>query len=151
MESDLRAKSAILKRDAFIALQIVAATGELDDFQRNVALEKAGDHLDAALKRGREKPVAPQATFELLQSERDLVEKAKRQGGTADIPGLKRDMLKLSHFMQRTLFSELDDVRRERRSLSDLQARLFSITTDMDDALSEALGSTFDYFRAGGQ
>jgi hypothetical protein len=45
----------------------------------------------------------------------------------------------------------LDDVRKDRQTVSDLQSRLSSITNDLDNGLAEALGSTFDYFRAGGQ
>ncbi|HEY8184295.1 MAG TPA: hypothetical protein VII32_18775, partial [Thermoanaerobaculia bacterium] len=111
--------------------QIVAAAGELDDFQRNTAMEKARDHVDAALKRAGENPPAPRSTVEALRSERDPINKA--------------------NFLQQVLFSELDDVRRDRQTLSDLQARLSSMTNDIDNALGDALGATFDYFRAGGQ
>jgi hypothetical protein len=151
IDADVRGKAAAVRRDAFIVSQIVAAVGELDDFQHTVALEKARDHIDTALRRARENPPASIQTFEVLQSERDLAEKAKQQGATADLPGLKRDMLKGNHFLQRTLFTELDDLRRDRQTLSDLQARLSSMTNDIDNALGEALGATFDYFRAGGQ
>jgi len=151
MEGDLRAKAAGLRRDAFIVSQVVAAVGELDDFQRNVALEKARDHVNAALKRASENPVAAPSTFTALQNGRDFVDHAKQQGGTADIPALKRDLLKANHTVQQTLFNELDDVRKDRQALTDLQSRLSSITNDLDNGLAEALGSTFDYFRAGGQ
>jgi hypothetical protein len=151
MDTDIRAKTAAVRRDAFIVSQIVAAVGELDDFQRNTALEKARDHVEAAMKRARENPPAARQTFEALQSEHDLIDKARQQGATADIAALKRDMMKGNHFLQLLLFSELDDVRRDRQMLSDLQARLSSLTTDIDNALGDALGATFDYFRAGGQ
>jgi hypothetical protein len=151
MDADIRAKTANVRRDAFIVSQIVAAVGELDDFQRNAAMDKARDHVDAAIKRARENPIAARQTFEVLQSEHDLIDKARQQGATADIPALKREMMKGNHFLQQTLFTELDDVRRDRQTLSDLQARLSSLTTDIDNALGDALGATFDYFRAGGQ
>jgi hypothetical protein len=151
MDSDIRAKTAAVRRDAFIVSQIVAAAGELDDFQRNAAMEKARDHVEAATKRARENPIAARQTFEVLQSEHDLIDKARQQGATADIPALKREMMKGNHSLQQTLFSELDEVRRDRQTLSDLQARLASMTSDIDNALGDALGATFDYFRAGGQ
>ncbi|PYQ60568.1 MAG: hypothetical protein DMF58_07760 [Acidobacteria bacterium] len=151
MEGELRAKSAGVRRDAFIVSQLVAAVGELEDFQHTVALEKARDHVNAALKRASESPVAASTTFTAIQKSADLVDTAKRQGATADMPVLKRDLLKQNHFVQQVLFTELDDVRKDRQTLSDLQSRLSSITNDMDNALAEALGSTFDYFRAGGQ
>ena len=151
LDADTRAKSAAVRRDAFIVSQLIAAVGSLDDFQRNVALEKARDHINEAYKRASENPVAPRATFDLLQGERELIDKAKEQGATADFPALKREMLKRTHFMQQTLFSELDDLRKDRQALTDAQSRLSSMTTDLDNALAEALGSTFDYFKAGGQ
>jgi hypothetical protein len=151
MESDVRGKASALRRDAFIVAQVTAAVGELDDFQRSVAIDKAKDHVDQAMKRAGENPVAPRSTFEFLQSQRDLISRAKLQGSTADLPALKRDMLKGNQWMQQTLFSELDDVRKDRQTLSDLQSRLSSITNDLDNALTDALGSTFDYFRAGGR
>ena len=151
MDIDIRAKTAAVRRDAFIVSQIVAAVGELDDFQRNAAMEKARDHVDAAIKRARENPIASRQTFEVLQSEHDFIDKARQQGATADMPALKHDMMKGNHFLQQILFSELDDVRRDRQTLSDLQARLSSMTNDIDNALGDALGATFDYFRAGGQ
>jgi len=151
LEADLRGKTAALRRDAFIVSQLVAAIGELDDFQRTVAVDKARDHVEAALKRAAENPMAPRSTFELLQSQRDLINKAKQQGATADTPSLKRELLKGNHPMQQTLFGELDDVRKDRQTITDLQARLSSMTNDMDNALAEALGATFDYFRSGGQ
>ena len=151
MESDIRNKSAALRRDAFIVSQVTSAVGELDDFQRLAAVDKARDHIEAAFKRAGENPVAPRSTFDFLQSQRELVNKARLQGSTADLVALKRDMLKGNHSMQQTLFTELDDVRKDRQMLTDLQSRLSSITNDLDNALAEALGSTFDYFRAGGQ
>jgi len=48
-------------------------------------------------------------------------------------------------------FPELDDLRKDRQALSDAQSRLSSMTNDVDNALVEALGSTLDYFKAGGQ
>ena len=66
MDTDIRAKTAAVRRDAFIVSQIVAAAGELDDFQRNAAMEKARDHIEAAMKRARENPAAARQTFELV-------------------------------------------------------------------------------------
>src|SRR5438034_7018409 len=76
MDADIRAKTAAVRRDAFIVSQIVAAVGELDDFQRNAAMEKARDHVDAAMKRARDNPSAARQTFEVLQSEHYLIDKA---------------------------------------------------------------------------
>ncbi|HYS54700.1 MAG TPA: hypothetical protein VER58_13155 [Thermoanaerobaculia bacterium] len=151
IDADSRLKTANVRRDAFIVSQVVAAVGALEDFQRNAAMEKARDHVEAAIKRARENPVAPRQTFELLDKLHDLIDKARQQGATADFPSLKRDLMRQNHFLQQILFNELDDVRKDRQALSDLQSRLSSMTNDIDNALGEALGATFDYFRAGGQ
>ncbi len=151
VDAEIRAKSAAVRRDAFIVSEVVAAVGGLDDFQRTVAVEKARDHVNAALRRASENPVAAQTTFTALRKSFDAVERTRQQGATADIPALKRELLNQDHFIQQTLFTELDDVRKDRQTLSDLQSRLSSMTNDMDNALAEALGSTFDYFKAGGQ
>jgi len=151
MDADSRLKTAGVRRDAFIVSQVIAAVGDLEDFQRNAAMEKAHDHIEAAVKRARENPTASRQTFEVLDKERDLINKARQQGATADFPSLKREMMKQNHFLMQILFTELDDVRKDRQVFSDLQARLSSMTNDIDNSLGEALGATFDYFRAGGQ
>ena len=81
MESDIRNKSAALRRDAFIVSQVTSAVGELDDFQRTVAVDKARDHIEAAFKRAGENPVAPRSTFDFLSTQRDLI--AKIQAGNS--------------------------------------------------------------------
>ena len=60
-------------------------------------------------------------------------------------------MLRKTHVIQQVLFSELQESRADRRAMTDLQARLSRMSTELDGALDEALGSTFDYFKAGGQ
>ena len=58
--AQLQDLSAAVKRDAFIVAQMVAATGELhDEFQKHNALEKAHDHVEAALRRATDNPPAP--------------------------------------------------------------------------------------------
>src|SRR5215210_6510715 len=61
--------------------------------------------------------------------------------------GVRRDAFIVSQIV--AAVGELDEVRRDRHTLSDLQARLSSMTNDIDNALADALGATFDYFRAG--
>ena len=49
MDADSRLKTAGVRRDAFIVSQVIAAVGDLEDFQRNAAMEKAHDHIEAAV------------------------------------------------------------------------------------------------------
>jgi len=56
-----------------------------------------------------------------------------------------------AHTIYVELFRELDLARRERQALVDVQSRLAAINQDLDGALVEALGSSFDFIRAGGK
>jgi hypothetical protein len=155
LEPDIQRDAAVLQRDAFIASQLAAATGDLHDFQRTVAVEKARDRIEAAIKRMYETksqslPLATQR-MELLEDVRQLLDHAHEQGATADLEGLQREIMKRSESLQYELFKELDQARKERQMMSDAVARLLRLTDNLDSAMTLALGSTFDYFRAGGR
>jgi hypothetical protein len=60
-------------------------------------------------------------------------------------------MIEKTHIPYIDLFKELDLARRERQALVDVQTRLAQINQDVDSAMIEALGSTFDFIRAGGK
>ena len=151
MESTMKDRSAAIRRDAFIVSQVVVGIGGLDDFQRNAALQKLRDRIDAAQRRARENPAAAMQTLTALSQMMDLARHAQEQGATADMPALERDLLRHTHFIQQVLFKELQESRADRQVMTELQSRLSRMSTDLDQAFDEALGSTFDYFRAGGQ
>jgi len=151
LEALQRDRSAAIRRDAFLVSQLVIATASLDDFQRNAALQKALEAIDAAQRRARENPAASPFTATALSKSFDLVKQAQQQGASADIPTLKRDILRQTHFIQQELFKELQESRADRQAMTDLQARISRMATELDQALGEALGATFDFFRAGGQ
>src|SRR5947207_2239514 len=61
LEQSMKDRAAAIRRDAFLVSQLTAASGELDDFQRNAALQKARERVLAAQRRARENPpAAPQ-------------------------------------------------------------------------------------------
>src|SRR5206468_8081017 len=120
LEQMMKDRSAAIRRDAFIVSQLVAATGELEDFQRNAALQKARDRVDAAQRRARDNPPAVPPVQTALSQTMDLVKHAQEQGATADIPTLKRDMLRNTHVIQQVLFRELQDSRADRQAMTDL-------------------------------
>ncbi len=151
VEPMLRDRAVAVRRDAFLVSQVVAAIGDLEDFQHSAALQKARDRVDTALRRARENPPAAPQTITALSQTLDAIHRAQQQGSTADVAGLKREMLRQTHLIQQILFKELDDSRADRQALTDVQARLARLSTDLDQAVGEALGSTFEYFRAGGQ
>jgi hypothetical protein len=147
----VNALSAAIKRDAFIVAQIVAGLGELKDFQRNVALSKALDRIEAARKRGSEEPKASIFTMTAISKSYDAVKHAQQQGGAADLEALRKDVLEQTQTIRMELFKELDLARRERQALVDTQRTLAQVNQDLDGAMIDALGTTFDFFRAGGK
>jgi hypothetical protein len=151
LEALQRERAAAIRRDSFIVSQLVVSTASLDDFQRNAALQKAREGIDAAQRRARDNPPASPFTITALSKAFDLVKEAQQQGASADIPRLKRNILAQTHFVQQELFKELQESRADRQAMTDLQARLSRMATELDQALGEALGATFDFFRAGGQ
>ncbi|HEX8155734.1 MAG TPA: hypothetical protein VF698_21550 [Thermoanaerobaculia bacterium] len=151
LETDVNDRTAILRRDAFIVGRLVAATAALNDFQKLAAIEKARNEVDAAMRRAAEKPPAPRPTMELLDAVAESLGKARLQGTMADLEAVKKDILRRSGFLQTNIFQQLDQLRRARVALLDAQTKLALMTGSIDEAMTEALTSTFDYFRAGGQ
>ncbi|HEX9160066.1 MAG TPA: hypothetical protein VF980_00035 [Thermoanaerobaculia bacterium] len=140
-----------VKRDAFIVSEVVKGSGELNDFQKNIAIQKAIDRVDAALKRAHEDPVASQFTLTALDQTKDALEHGREQGSLADLPALQKLMIEKTHVVYMELFRELDQTRRDRQAIVDIQTRLAQINGDLDSAMVDALGSTFEFIRAGGK
>jgi hypothetical protein len=148
--SRLQNLAQAIKRDAFIVSQVVQGSGELNDFQKNNAIQKANDRVDAAIKRGSDEKASP-LTMTALSQTKDALVHAREQASTADLPALQRTMIDKTHTIYIELFRELDMARRERQALVDLQKRLADINQDIDGAMVDALGSTFEFIRAGGK
>lgn len=141
-----------LSRDAFITAQIVAATHDIEsDFRTSAALGKAINRIDEARKRANEEPRAAPSTQILLESLREMLDKARDQGFATDLPNLQKEILRRSHQMQRLLFDEMNAARRLRAMLVELQTAIFQSTDRIDAGMTEALESTFLFFEAGGQ
>ena len=151
-ESRLRQLAAVVKRDAFIVSQLVAASADLNDFQTSVAISKADDRIVAAQKRAAEEPVAPQSTQQMLMLLRDpLLKNAREQGTMVDISAVRKEIFGRTTPLEMELLREVDAARRDRQALTELQARLGAAAGQLDDALGEALGSSFDFVRAVGK
>ncbi|HEY3055863.1 MAG TPA: hypothetical protein VGK31_08035 [Thermoanaerobaculia bacterium] len=150
-EARLQRLAADVKRDAFIVSQVVQGSGALNDFQKTIAIEKALDRVEAAIKRGGEDPKASVFTMTALSQTKDALLHGRDQGSTADVPSLQKLMIEKAHVPYIELFKELDMARRERQALVDVQTKLAQINQDIDGAMVEALGSTFDFIRAGGR
>jgi hypothetical protein len=151
VEERLRERTAAVRRDAFIVAQVVSGIGELNDFQRNVALQKALDRVEAAQQKAGDRPPASPVTVTALKQIQDELVHARDNSGMADLPALKQMMLEKSHTIQYELFTEVDAVRRDRQILTEIQARLGRMGGEMDEAMTEALGSIFEFFKAGGK
>jgi hypothetical protein len=149
--SQLQELSAAVKRDSFIVAQLVAATGELhDEFQKHNALEKAHDHIEAAMRKATENPPAPPPVQTAVSQSNDIVNHWRDNASSADLNDITRQILQKTGDVQPVLFREIDEVRRNKLALKDLLAKLNGANDSLDDALNDALSSTFDFFRAGG-
>jgi hypothetical protein len=146
---DMLAKA--VKRDAYIVAQMVHATGDLRDFQRNAAIEKAIDRLTSAQLRANEVPQASPQTMTALSKIDDALHHARQQASSADLPALAETILKESHDIQLDLFRNVETARREREMLAELQKKLSETNLDLEAAMIEALGSTMNFIRAGGK
>jgi hypothetical protein len=131
---------------AFAVTQLVLATRELDDFQINVAIDKAHERMKDALKRAKEEEAAP-VIIDTFTGLVDTFQHAQEQGAMASIPTLRADLVKHAEWMQRLLFSELDHAREERRTLLELQTKVNALNADLESAMIQALGATFDFIK----
>ena len=148
---ELQDLSTAVKRDAFIVAKMVAASGELrDEFQKHSALEKAHDHLEAALRKASENPPAPPPIQTAVSQANDVVNHWRDNASSADLNDIDRQILKKTADVQPVLFRELDEVRKNKLALKDLLAKLNAADDVLDDAMNDALVSTLDFFRAGG-
>ncbi|MDQ3282861.1 MAG: hypothetical protein M3Q69_15775 [Acidobacteriota bacterium] len=139
-----------IKRDAFIVAQMVKATGDLKDFQKNAAIEKAIERTDDALRRAREQPVAGGRTLTALSKIAEELQRARSQSAMADLDALSKFIVDQTHFIQQDLAMGVAIGRRERESLVDLQKKLADLNLDLEAGMFEALTSTMDLVRAGG-
>jgi hypothetical protein len=149
--TQLQNLSFAVKRDAFIVAQMVAATGELhDDFQKHAALEKAHDHIEAALRRATDNPPALPQVVTAISQANDIINHWRDNATSADLNDITRQILIKTNDVQPVLFRELDETRKNKLAVKDLLAKLGNANDQLDDAMNEALVSTLDFFRAGG-
>ncbi|HEX8252668.1 MAG TPA: hypothetical protein VF846_05945 [Thermoanaerobaculia bacterium] len=139
-----------ISRDAFILAQLSQAGGELQDFQRNAAIQKALDRVEEASKRAAENPPAHARTLSAINKSREVLEKAREQASSADLDTVGRLIVKETEAVQRDLHWSLTIARRERETLMDLQKRISQINLDLEGAMVDALGAALDYTKAGG-
>ncbi len=147
VEAETTVRSAIVMRDAFIMAQLAAASGELNDFQKGVAIQKAIDRVREASRRAAEKPMAPPELTRLLGKATAELEKAKDQGLSSDYTALVRNLAEISQDVQVLAFRDLRDLQKIRLGLGDIQARVNRMTEDIDKATGELLASTLDLAR----
>lgn len=140
-----------VRRDAFLVAQMVHATADLKDFQRNAAIEKAIDRVTQAKLRAAEAPPASPDTMTALSKIDDALHKARQSASSADLGELSETILRESHDIQRDLFRNVETARRERELLVDLQKKLSDTNLALEAAMVEALGSTMNFIRAGGK
>ena len=130
--------TAGIKRDAFIISRVTLAVGDLtDDFQKLSAIQKA---VTASRKRtcARDETAGEHAHVDRAQEDDRQLEDGRRQAQQGS-------------GIQRELFQQLSDARGERQNLVDLLNRVQIMNADLEAAMVDALGSTFDYMASGGK
>jgi hypothetical protein len=141
LDTEVRLLAQGLRRDAFIVVQLMAAGRELTDFQRQVALQKAADRVQAASRKAFDKPPADGRTIQILERLTERLEKARDQGLSADVDAVRADLLRGAGQIQHIVFIDLADLQRIRKLYGEIQARNGATIVDFDDALGEALAA----------
>ena len=149
LETEAAGNVAALRRDAFIVAQLAAATGELRDFQKSVAVQKALDRVDASGRRASERPSAHPEVIRLLSSAKAKLTKAREQGFSTDFPALERDLDTISADIQPWVFRDILEMQKLRMALAEIQERVGRMTRELDAATGEVLVSTLEEARTG--
>jgi hypothetical protein len=143
-EIEATASAAVLRRDAFVVAQMAAATGELRDFQKSVAVQKALDRVDAAGRRATERPAAHPEMIRLIRKAKSSLEDAKERGFSTDFAALEREIDTISRDLQPLVFRDILDMQKIRFALGEIQGRVSRMTQDLDAATGEVLASTLE-------
>ncbi|HKR64533.1 MAG TPA: hypothetical protein VJZ00_12445 [Thermoanaerobaculia bacterium] len=150
-EQRMQFLSKSVQRDAFIVGQMAAAMGDLTDFQKLTAIEKVRDRIQKAQQKAGEEPQASLQTLTALSQLSDTFLHAHDQGTMADTDELRKEINRQTHFIQLELFRELALAREELKNLAELIAKIHQVNSDLESAMVEALGTTFEFMRAGGK
>jgi len=151
-EKRVQLLTASIKRDAFIISRVTLAMNDLaDEFQKLSAIEQAHDRIVEATLRAGQDPKASMRTLTALEKMSDALEAGRRQGTMANLGDLRTEVLRQSAGIQREVFGELADARGERLNLIELLNKVQTMNAELEGAMVEALGTTFDYMAAGGK
>lgn len=149
-EKRVQATTAGIKTQAFIVGQVTLALGDLtDDMQILSAMQKALDRIKEAQAKAGD-PYGSRTAVALMKMH-DALENGRRQGTMADVEGIRRVLLKEGETIQSDLFRALKTARGDRQNLVDLLNRIQVMNSDLEGAMVDALGSTFDFMAAGGR
>jgi citrate synthase len=144
VEAEAATNAAVLRRDAFIVAQFAAASGALQDFQKNAAVQKALDRVDAAARRAAERPQAEPEVFRIIRKAKTSLDDAKERGFSTDFAALQRDVETASRDLQPWVFRDIIAMQKLRVALADVQSRVSRMTQDLDAATGEVLASTLE-------
>ena len=151
LERELQALTKGISRDAFIVTQMALAAGDLRDFQKLAAIEKAIDRINQAGLRAGEAPPASAETSLAISRVGDELRRGRDQGTMADVEALQRVLLRESRNVQWELYQQLRAGREAHRVIVELEGKLQQLGTDLQSAMVEALGSNLELARAGGR
>jgi len=144
VEAEAAAHTAILRRDAFVVAQMAGASGELRDFQKNAAVQKALDRVDAALRRATERPSAEPEMIRLIGKAKTQLTDAKERGFSTDFDALQRNLETASRDIQPWVFRDIINMQKLRATLGEVQRRVGRMTEDLDAATGELFASSLE-------
>jgi predicted DNA-binding protein len=150
-EERLDGLAKAISRDSFIVVEIVHAAGDLEDFQVNIAVQKALDRVNEAYKRASQNPQASPFFLQTLNGLQITLRHARDQGSMADLVALRKELMLRGGLLQTELFRELDAGRRERQQLVLNYTKLQQLDQQLESSLIESLGTMFEFVRAGGK
>ncbi|MCA1732918.1 MAG: hypothetical protein LC732_04875 [Acidobacteria bacterium] len=142
--------AARLQLDAFVSTRLAAAVADLEDFRTAAAIAKARGRIEEARLRTVQTRGANPRILQILSSAREILDRADRNSGAVDLPGVQKELLRESARLQRILYADLDEAQRVRKAMSEIQKKVNMMAEGLDAALEEALGAMFAYLRSGG-
>ena len=151
--SDLLARR--LELDAFVSARLAAAVADLEDFRTAAAIAKARTRVEEARMRYSETRMGESRSADprigqILDAAGEILTQAERNSGAVQRAGVQKDITRESGRLQRILYDDLDEARRVRKAISDMQKSLNVMAEGLDAGLEQALAAMFAYLRSGG-
>ncbi len=136
-----------IRRDAFIVTQMVAAARDLQGFDKAAAIDAALERSAAATKRAIENPPSSPQALSAIRKIDDALRRAQENVANSDLGELARTIRLQTAVVQHDLVDAVENARRERNHLADVQKRIVEMSSDLDAATVDAIAASMDFVR----